>query len=184
MAELNDLNVTDASNTARFPENQNPSTVNNGARALEGLLARGFKDAVESNKDSTGSSNTYAVAANRTLAAYYDGLRIGFHANHANTGAATLNVDAVGAKNIKKSHDVALASGDIEQHQYVEVVFSASDDAWQMLSPTAAGLGNVVDDTSPQLGGDLDILARGIVSSNTIMNPSISSTGKALVLGF
>ena len=186
MAELNDLNITDASNTARFPENQNPSTVNNGARALEGLLARGFKDAVESNKDSTGSSNTYAVAANRTIAAYYDGLRIGFHANHANTGAATLNVDAVGAKNIKKSHDVALASGDIEQHQYVEVVFSASDDAWQMLSPTAAaaGLSNVVEDTSPQLGGNLVILALGIVSSNTIMHPSISGTGKALVFGF
>jgi hypothetical protein len=39
-------------------------------------------------------------------------------------------------------------------------------------------------DTSPQLGGDLDILARGITSSNTIMNSTLSGTGKSLVFGF
>jgi hypothetical protein len=43
---------------------------------------------------------------------------------------------------------------------------------------------NIVDDTSPQLGANLDIQAFNITSSSTIMNPSISSTGKALVLGF
>jgi len=142
MAELNDLNTTDDSNTARFPENMNPSAVNNGARALEGILARGLKDSVEGNVNSSGSSNAYVVAANRTLSAYYDGLRVGFHANFANTSSVTLNVDSVGAKAIKKNHDVALASGDIEQHQYVEVIFSASDDAFQLLSPT----GNAVAD--------------------------------------
>jgi len=48
----------------------------------------------------------------------------------------------------------------------------------------AVASGNVVDDTSPQLGANLDIQAFNITSSSTIMNPSISSTGKALVLGF
>ena len=43
---------------------------------------------------------------------------------------------------------------------------------------------DLVDDTSPQLGGDLDILARGITSSNTIMHPTLSGTGKSLVFGF
>ena len=45
-------------------------------------------------------------------------------------------------------------------------------------------LAAVVDDTTPQLGGDLDILARGITSSNTIMHPTLSGTGKSLVFGF
>lgn len=135
MAEIVNLDVTDGSNTARFPENQLPSTVNNGARALEGMIARGLKDALEGNKDSTGSSNTYAVAANRTIAAYYDGMRIGFHANHANTGAATLNVDAVGAKAIVTGTGTALTANQILQHQYVDVVFSASGDNFQMLTP-------------------------------------------------
>jgi len=43
---------------------------------------------------------------------------------------------------------------------------------------------DLASDSSPQLGADLDILAHNITSSTTIMNPSISSTGKALVLGF
>ena len=43
---------------------------------------------------------------------------------------------------------------------------------------------DLVGDTSPQLGGDLDILARGITSSNTIMNSTLSGTGKSLVFGF
>ena len=42
----------------------------------------------------------------------------------------------------------------------------------------------ISSDASPQLGANLDILAHNITSSTTIMNPSISSTGKALVLGF
>ena len=138
MAELNDLNITDNSNTARFPEGMAPSGGNDSARALEGLLARGIKDAVEGNKDSTGSSNAYVVAANRTIAAYYDGMRIGFHANHANTGAATLNVDSVAAKAIVTGTGTALTANQILQHQYVDVVYSASGDNFQMLTPVTA----------------------------------------------
>ena len=49
---------------------------------------------------------------------------------------------------------------------------------------TVGGLSDVVSDTTPQLGGDLDILARGITSSNTIMHSTLSGTGKSLVFGF
>ena len=48
----------------------------------------------------------------------------------------------------------------------------------------ASALANVSEDGSPQLGANLDILAYNITSSSTIMNPSLTSTGKALVLGF
>ena len=39
-------------------------------------------------------------------------------------------------------------------------------------------------DSTPQLGGNLDILTHGITSSNTIMHPTLSGTGKSLVFGF
>jgi len=39
-------------------------------------------------------------------------------------------------------------------------------------------------DSSPQLGGNLDILTYGITSSNTMMHPTLSGTGKSLVFGF
>ena len=47
-----------------------------------------------------------------------------------------------------------------------------------------SGISNVVEDTSPQLGASLDILGFGITSSTSIMQPSLTSTGKALILGF
>ena len=155
MAEINDLNIVDASNTARFPESQAPSTVNNGARALEGLIARWHKD-TNGSVASTGSANAYVFAANQTLSAYYDGLEITFDANFTNTGSATLNVDAVGAATIKKYNDQNLASGDIESGQKVNVIYDGTN--WQLQTPVAnAGLRNVVEDTTPQLGGDLDL---------------------------
>ena len=43
---------------------------------------------------------------------------------------------------------------------------------------------DVVLDATPQLGGSLDILGFGITSSTSIMQPSLTSTGKALVMGF
>lgn len=130
-AEINDLDTSDANNTARFPENMAPSAVNDGARALEGIIARWHED-TNCNKASTGSSNAYVFAANQTLSSYYDGLTICFDANFANTGAATLNVDSLGAKDIKKNNDLDLESGDIESGQKVFVVYDGT--SFQLLS--------------------------------------------------
>ena len=153
MAEINDLNVTDASNTARFPEAMAPSAVNDGARALEGLIAR-WHENINTSIASTGSGNAYVVAAQGTQV-LFDGLVIGFDANHANTGASTLNVDSTGVKNILKHNDVALASGDIEANQKVIVVYDGT--SWQMISQLGnAPSSELSGDTTPQLGGFLD----------------------------
>lgn len=155
MAEINDLNITDASNTARFPEAMAPSAVNDGARALEGLVAR-WHENINTSIATTGSSNAYVLAAKGTQV-LFDGLVIGFDANHANTGAATLNVDSTGVKNILKHNDVALASGDIEANQKVIVIYDGT--SWQMVSPLGnapAGILSLAEDTTPQLGGFLD----------------------------
>jgi hypothetical protein len=72
---------------------------------------------------------------------------------------------------------------------------NAGDDAWISLATfnqtndtvdwtDSSVTADLVNDTSPQLGADLDILARGITSSNTIMNSTLSGTGKSLVFGF
>ena len=134
MAELKDLNATDASNTARFPENMNPSAVNNGARALEGMLARWYAD-TNGSISSGGSSNTYTLSASRTVAAYTAGDVYMFKANHANSGAATINVDSVGAKTIKKLHDQDLASGDIESGAICLIVYDGTN--FQLISQLA-----------------------------------------------
>jgi hypothetical protein len=109
MAEFIDLSATDASNVARFPEGMRTNAVNNSARALEGMVAREFKDR-NGSLNSTGSANAYILAANATLTAYAQGDEFSFMANFGNTSAATINVDSVGVKSIKKHHNIALAS--------------------------------------------------------------------------
>lgn len=47
-----------------------------------------------------------------------------------------------------------------------------------------SGISNIVEDTSPQLGASLDVLGFGLTSSTSIMQPTLTSTGKALILGF
>lgn len=133
MAEINDLSVTDASNTGRFPENQLPSTVNDGARALEGLIARWHKD-TNGSVTSSGSSNAYVVAANQTLSAYYNGLDITFQANHTNSGASTLNVDGLGAVAIEKAGSVALTGGEIQSGSKYRVIHDGTN--FIILDPT------------------------------------------------
>lgn len=135
MAEINDLNIADASNTARFPENMAPSAVNDGARALEGLIARWHED-TNGSVASTGSANAYLFAAKQTLSAYYDGLTISFDANFGNTGAATLNVDSVSADAIVWPDGTALASGDIPADAKVTVRHDGV--SWQLVSATRA----------------------------------------------
>ena len=112
-AEINDLSTTDASNIGRFPENMNPSAVNDGARALEGMLARGLKDVIDGCVTTAGTATVYTAASNRTLSAYYDGLTLCVKW-HAATGASpTINVDSLGAKNILWPDGTALAANDL-----------------------------------------------------------------------
>lgn len=161
MAEIQDLNIADAGNTARWPEGMAPSAVNNAGRADEGLLARWHKD-TNASKASTGSANAYVFAADQTLSAYYDGLEIGFDANFENTGAATLNVDAVAAATIKKNNDQDLIAGDIEAGQKVIVIHDGTN--WQMQTPTARGGSPITtrgDIARGDTNGDAERLALG-----------------------
>jgi hypothetical protein len=235
MAEVKDLNVTDASNTARFPENQAPSTVNNGARALEGMLARFYAD-TNGSISTSGSSSAYVLAASRTISAIAAGDSFIFKANHASTGATTIAIDGLATKSVKKLHDQAIAANDIESGSICHIVYDGTN--FQLISSLASsGLANVVEDTTPQLGGQLDVNGQalgdgtlellkfsetgsavneftianaasgagptlsatgtdsnvginisakgtGVVTVSSSMNPSLTTTGKALVLGF
>jgi hypothetical protein len=134
-AEVNDLETSDANNTARFPENMAPSAVNDGARALEGILARWYKD-VNGALVAGGTGTAYTLAANQTISAYYDGLFLVFEPGTTNTGSTTLNVDSVGAKTIYKHYGQTLDAGDLRAGGKYIVTFNADVDGWLLISPT------------------------------------------------
>ena len=135
-AEIGDLDISDAANTARWPEGMAPSAVNDAGRADEGILARWYAD-TNCSTASSGSPNAYSLSTSRTITAYYDGLQVCFDANFTNTGAATLDVNGIGQVTIKKNHDQDLASGDIESGGKYLAVYDGT--YFQLLSITAAG---------------------------------------------
>jgi hypothetical protein len=134
VAEISDLEIVDASNTARFPEGMLGSAINNGARALEGLLARWYED-TDGSLTSGGSSNAYTLTSKRTIAALTNNTIMVFTSNFANTGAATLALNGLTAKAIRRPNGDALEANDIVSGQAVIVIYKSSPDYWQLLSP-------------------------------------------------
>jgi len=78
------------------------------------------------------ASDTYVITLSPVPASLYTGMVINFKANTANTGAATLNINSLGAKNILKHNDKTLETGDIEAGQIITVVYDGT--SFQMQS--------------------------------------------------
>lgn len=130
MSDVHTWSTTAASNNSAspngFPENMAPSGVNDSAREIMAAIAK-YRSDTDGVNTSTGSANAYVLAASRTMTAYAQGDRFCFKANFANTGAATLNVDSLGAKDIKRLDGSALVSGDIPADAIVDVVYDGTN---------------------------------------------------------
>lgn len=87
-----------------------------------------------------GSTDAYAITLSPAIAAYTVGQAITFKAATRNTGAATLNINSVGAQAIVKDVSTALDTGDIKAGQMVTVVWDGTN--FQMVTtngPTPTG---------------------------------------------
>lgn len=80
----------------------------------------------------SGSSGAFTITLSVAPSAYAAGQRFAFKANHAITGAATLDVNSLGAKDVKKVNlaggatPQALESGDIQSGQMVVVIYDGT----------------------------------------------------------
>lgn len=137
MSEVHAWSTTAASNNSAspngWPEGMAPSGVNDSARENMAALAR-YRSDTDGVNTSTGSANAYVLAASRVMTAYAQGDLYTFKANFTNTGAATLNVDGLGAKAIQ-SHTAALLGGEIVSAGVYTVVYDGTQ--FQLLNPKA-----------------------------------------------
>ena len=81
------------------------------------------------------ASDTYIISLNTAITAYTDGLQVIFKANTANTGAATLNVNGLGAKTIVKAVSTTLANNDILAGMYCLVIYNGTN--FVLMNPRA-----------------------------------------------
>lgn len=73
------------------------------------------------------ANDTYVITLSPVPAGYVAGQHFKFKANTLNTGAATLNVNSLGAITIKKGLNTDLETGDIVAGQIVEVVYDGTN---------------------------------------------------------
>jgi len=126
----------------------------------------------------TGAADAYAITLAPAITAYAAGQQFTFKAVNANTGASTLNVNSLGAKNILKNNDVALASGDIEASQIVTVVYDGT--SFQMTSHTGNAISDATLTSIAALGTAADkmLYTTGV---DTWAEAAITSAGRALL---
>lgn len=140
MADISDNTVfgeVDASNVSAtmptWPEGMLPSAVNNNARALQGALKR-FFDHINPTVTSGGSANAQTLTYSVAPAAYVLGDVYTFivGASLANTGATTLDVNGLGAKNVLIAGS-ALQAGCLRPAQVVSVGYDGTQ--FQLIRP-------------------------------------------------
>jgi len=83
-----------------------------------------------------GTGNAYTVAMPNTRTVNKDGDEIVFIADRTNTGAATLNVDGIGAVNIVKVDGTPVAAGDLEIDLIYAVRYDETNLRFQMMLQT------------------------------------------------
>jgi len=75
----------------------------------------------------TGSANACAIALVPVLSAYIVGMPVWFKSANTNTGAATLNINSLGAVQIKKNGNKDLVAGDLLAGMIVGVVYDGTN---------------------------------------------------------
>jgi microcystin-dependent protein len=74
----------------------------------------------------TGSSNAYVATYSPAITAYTNNLLLSFKTNFANTGAATINVNGLGAKTLK-INGADLIANDLPNGSYVRVIYDGTN---------------------------------------------------------
>ncbi len=145
---------------------------------------------------SGGSSSAYTgTVATTHLVALTDGMcvRLRLHANNA--AAATLNVNSLGAKSIKRADNSAIQANDLVSGGYYDFIYDGTNDVWKVPAISlAAGVGPQgaagVDAIAPMFGDGSDgnvTISAGTTTLTRNMyynNLTINGTGALDPAGF
>jgi hypothetical protein len=168
----------DIDSTINWAEGQAPSSVNNSARAEMAAVAK-YRDDV-SGMTATAGTDTYTFATSQSLTTLTDGFKIAFTCNATNTGAATLNVDGLGAVALQKVKGTALAAGELVAGcVYTATYDSASTAAWVI----HGGRNQTYDADLAAIAGLTSAADKGIqfTGSGTAAVYDLTAAGKALL---
>lgn len=147
-----------------------PGTLSTDAANLAQVQSRTIAYAA----DSVGT-DSYAITLSPALTAYAVGQQFVFAAGTANIGAATLNINGLGAITIKKNYNADLNDGDIAQNQMITVVYDGTN--FQMQNPAHGLVSQSLSEIYAADGGGSD-------SYSITLVPAISSYAPGQLINF
>lgn len=123
---------TQAENDALAGNNGSPSSTNTY------VTQTGFQRGQEIYAATATGNDTYVITLSPVPAAYVNGMVFSFKTDVANTGAATLNVNSLGAINIQKGVAgalTALETGDLAANYIAHVIYNSTGPVFELLNP-------------------------------------------------
>lgn len=120
-------------NDPRVPtQGENDALVGNNTDVAVGtgnkfITQTGLQHSAENYAADSSGSDAYVATLSPVPTAYTSGMPIRFKAGTANTGAASLNVNSLGAKTIKNANGSDLITGEIIIGQIVEVFYDGTN---------------------------------------------------------
>lgn len=158
---ITDLSSTAASNSPAGGDSIG-TTLDDYIRALSAFIHQLYNTSIIWAGTSTGT-NTITATASPAPTAYVTGQGYAFLAGGANTGAATLNLNSLGAKSITKDGTTALASGDIPSGTVAVVIYDGTE--FQLINPAISGTVTSVALTVP---AEFSVSGSPITGSGTL----------------
>lgn len=120
-------------NDGRVPtQGENDALVGNNTDIAVGtgnklVTQTGLQHNAEKYAADAGANDTYVITLSPVPTSYTNGMVVHFKANTVNTGAATLNVNSLGAKTIVKYVNTTLADGDIAAGMFCTVIYDGTN---------------------------------------------------------
>lgn len=124
--------VVETADTRVPTQGENDALVGNNTDIAVGtgnkfITQTGLQHNAEKYAADSGSNDTYVITLSPVPTSYTAGMVVHFKANTINTGAATLNVNSLGAKTIVKGVNTTLADGDIKAGQFCTVIYDGTN---------------------------------------------------------
>jgi len=140
-----DLSTTAASNTDVLGQSTagtaSANTIDDFVRNILAVMAR-FYDDVGGQGTVAGTADAITLTSASTYQSLAPGILLCWKASGTNTGAATLNLDGLGAKAVRKKGDSALSAGDILSGGYYlalyDTAYNGAAGAWVLLNPESS----------------------------------------------
>ena len=165
-----DTNAT-ADASINWAEGMAPSAVNNSARAMMAAVSK-WRDDMAGAAATIGSSNAYLLTSSQSFASLsaMSGQRVCFTPNFTSTGAATINVDTLGAKALRAAPTVELSPGALVSGTPYCAVYNNANSEWVVTfvnANTVVPLGGIVDFIGGSVPSSNFVVARGQAISRT-----------------